>query len=124
MNARPDYINADLTGNRYGRLLVLERAGVNDKGKPIWRCQCDCGATVDVYYLHLTSHTKRSCGCGKHAKREFCKKGHPLTGENLMVKKVGKYEIRMCRICYREYYHDRYWGYTKPKKRREARANG
>ena len=33
----------DRTGERYGRLLVVEHAGKNEKGKHLWKCKCDCG---------------------------------------------------------------------------------
>lgn len=39
----------DLTGRRFGRLLVVRREGSRryDDGfkvVPLWRCRCDCGA--------------------------------------------------------------------------------
>lgn len=52
----------DLTGRRFGRLVVLEMA--QDNGKITrWKCRCDCGniSTVTVYNL-TNGHTK-SCGC-------------------------------------------------------------
>jgi hypothetical protein len=44
----------DLTGMRFGRLVVIERAGTYssfsdpDKKYPTWRCRCDCGAETIV----------------------------------------------------------------------------
>ena len=32
----------DLTGQKFGRLLVLERAE-NKYGRTAWKCKCDCG---------------------------------------------------------------------------------
>ena len=54
----------DLTGQRFGRILVIER-GENDKhGKTRWWCQCDCGSPKR---LINGSSLKRgltvSCGC-------------------------------------------------------------
>lgn len=57
----------DLTGQRFGRLTVLER--VSDKiaagGYPIrrWLCQCDCGNTTIVTRQDLRSGDTKSCGC-------------------------------------------------------------
>jgi hypothetical protein len=57
----------DLTGQRYGRLVVLARA--NDKISPSgykqrrWLCRCDCGKTTVVYGSSLRGGTVRSCGC-------------------------------------------------------------
>ena len=43
----------DLTGRRFGRLLVLRREGTYyyDDGfvaVPLWRCRCDCGRETVV----------------------------------------------------------------------------
>jgi len=52
----------DLTGRRFGRLLVLNEV----KGAPryvTWRCQCDCGKVVDVKARNLLHCGTVSCGC-------------------------------------------------------------
>lgn len=54
----------DLTGKRFGRLVVLKRA-VNSipDNKVQWLCRCDCGNTTVIRARCLIkSHTK-SCGC-------------------------------------------------------------
>lgn len=53
----------DLTGQRFGKLVVIERIpGTKDKTGE-WKCKCDCGnyTTTSTYYL-MSGHTK-SCGC-------------------------------------------------------------
>ena len=50
-------------GNRYGRLLVLERAKNNHRGEAQWFCQCDCGNQVIVKGVSLRTGHTRSCGC-------------------------------------------------------------
>lgn len=30
-------------GNKYGHLLVIERAGSDNRGEALWKCKCDCG---------------------------------------------------------------------------------
>ena len=53
----------DLTGQRFGRLVVLERAP-NDRTKHTrWWCQCDCGEKVIVYRDALVEEKQKSCGC-------------------------------------------------------------
>ena len=55
----------DLTGRRFGKLVVLEHAGkrVEKRKTPVWRCKCDCGKEIVVAGGNLrTGHTK-SCGC-------------------------------------------------------------
>lgn len=52
----------NLTGERFGRLLVLNYAG--KRGRQVtWNCQCDCGQSKIVRALHLRSGHTQSCGC-------------------------------------------------------------
>lgn len=57
----------DLTGQRFGWLVVIERApGVpksNGKFRTMWRCVCDCGNTTIVSASHLKNGHTTSCGC-------------------------------------------------------------
>ena len=57
----------DLTGQRFGRLVVIEKAGryVSPHGKTatIWLCQCDCGNTKEAITSELTAGRVKSCGC-------------------------------------------------------------
>lgn len=53
----------DLTGQRFGRLTVIERAGSNKQGRAMWLCRCDCGNTKIVIGHNLQSGSTRSCGC-------------------------------------------------------------
>lgn len=52
----------DLTGRRYGRLVVLGRS--HKHGHHIsWTCKCDCGAIKDVRGDHIKGGLITSCGC-------------------------------------------------------------
>lgn len=56
----------DLTGMRFGRLLVMKRTGHIRSGnavRSVWLCQCDCGKMHEVDTKSLTSGNTRSCGC-------------------------------------------------------------
>jgi hypothetical protein len=59
----------DETGNRYGRLVVLEYAGREEpleagQGGPArWLCQCDCGNQIAVRGKRLRVGRQVSCGC-------------------------------------------------------------
>lgn len=53
----------DLTGDRYGRLLVVEFIGFSSHGKSVWLCECDCGKTHEVLSGSLRSGRTKSCGC-------------------------------------------------------------
>lgn len=56
----------DLSGRRFGRLTVIQRAESNRK-EVYWVCQCDCGNRKTVRGGLLTTKYKkrriRSCGC-------------------------------------------------------------
>ena len=52
----------DLTGQRFGRLVVVEWAGRQQR-KQLWRCVCDCGQTTTAAGHHLKEGRTRSCGC-------------------------------------------------------------
>lgn len=56
----------DLTGQRFGRLTVIERAE-NTRSyyttRPTWRCRCDCGNEAIVIGENLKRGGTRSCGC-------------------------------------------------------------
>ena len=61
----------NLSGQRFGRLTVIERAGEyrtrNDPKKPVtdllWRCRCDCGNESFVLGCNLKAGRTKSCGC-------------------------------------------------------------
>lgn len=52
----------DLSGNRYGRLLVKERTYTDGKHS-YWLCVCDCGNETVVCGDSLKRGATRSCGC-------------------------------------------------------------
>lgn len=79
----------DLTGQRFGRLTVIERTE-NDKSRHIcWRCRCDCGKAVVVSNSKLRSGHTQSCGClnrelcSERAKRGQNSRKHDETGSRL-----------------------------------------
>lgn len=56
----------DLTGQRFGRLVVLDYLGLNKHRKAVWRCRCDCGKNVTAIGTELRSGHTKSCGCYDH----------------------------------------------------------
>lgn len=53
----------NLVGERFGKLLVLERAGKTSAGQYTYKCLCDCGEeTIARTGCLRNGHTK-SCGC-------------------------------------------------------------
>ena len=56
----------DMTGKKYGRLIVLSYAGKKPRGKElvnVWNCQCECGNHCVVVGSDLRNGTTQSCGC-------------------------------------------------------------
>jgi hypothetical protein len=59
----------DLSGQRFGRLVAVERAansGTGTTSKSRWKCICDCGGTSEVYASALRGYLTKSCGCIRH----------------------------------------------------------
>ncbi len=54
----------DLTGRRFGRLVVIERSDWPETSSAAyWRARCDCGNEVVVRSTSLLAGTTKSCGC-------------------------------------------------------------
>lgn len=53
----------DLIGQRFGKLVVLESAGLNKEGRQLWKCQCDCGNIHITTSKNLQTGACKSCGC-------------------------------------------------------------
>jgi hypothetical protein len=52
----------DLSGQRYGRLVVIKRVGTR-LGHPEWLCKCDCGKDHVATTHALRRGICQSCGC-------------------------------------------------------------
>lgn len=56
----------DLTGQRFGKLVVLQEVPRDQRKKDKqveWECQCDCGNKARVITNYLKSGHTKSCGC-------------------------------------------------------------
>ncbi|WP_089087502.1 alcohol dehydrogenase [Secundilactobacillus pentosiphilus] len=78
----------DLTGQRFGRLTVLQREGQSKNGNAKWLCKCDCGnlRVVDGYGLR-TGQTV-SCGCYR---REQARKN--ILNKPVLTQNIGNWHI-------------------------------
>jgi hypothetical protein len=54
----------DLSGKKFGKLIVIKRAMRTPQHKE-WECLCDCGNTVIIRANHLKTGNTTSCGCAK-----------------------------------------------------------
>lgn len=59
----------DLTGKRFGKLVVVKRVedyiGPSGNRGTQWLCKCDCGNEVVKRGANLCSGSTKSCGCGR-----------------------------------------------------------
>ena len=53
----------NLSGRRFGRLLVLEFVQRNSHRQAVWLCRCDCGNTKEIPAQPLKRGESTSCGC-------------------------------------------------------------
>ena len=54
----------DISGQRFGRLIVLELTELRSKdNKPLWMCKCDCGEIAFTTRHSLMRGSTKSCGC-------------------------------------------------------------
>ena len=56
----------DLTGQRFGHLVPLER--VKNENGVFWKCKCDCGNVILARTGALRHGDKKSCGCERFPK--------------------------------------------------------
>lgn len=74
----------DLTGQRIGRLLVIQEEKERSKhGAKLWRCKCDCGNVHLVETGNLTNHTTRSCGCLKWERIKLSNTKHGYSNKRI-----------------------------------------
>ena len=56
-------LSVDYTGQRFGKLLVLERAEAGKNGAARWKCRCDCGKECEALQSALQNGRRADCGC-------------------------------------------------------------
>jgi len=53
----------DLTGQKFGRLTVIQRVPKTGRGNASWACKCDCGVELVRKSSNLRGGKNQSCGC-------------------------------------------------------------
>jgi hypothetical protein len=61
-------VRIDLTGQKFNRWLVIDKAPSDKHGKGQWICRCDCGNELIVASASLRRNLSKSCGCYQHEK--------------------------------------------------------
>ena len=77
----------NLTGQRFGKLIVLERVKNASDGHAKWKCQCDCGNIIMVNSNVLKKGNTISCGCWR---REKASEKAKNSYKNLIDQRFGK----------------------------------
>lgn len=78
----------DLTGQRFGRLTVIERSEKTAKGCSVyWKCICDCGNETIVSRDNLKGMKTKSCGC-------LSKELLESRNRKMLEKRLNNYEAR------------------------------
>lgn len=94
----------DLTGEKFERLTVIERAE-NKNGRVAWLCNCECGKSVVVIAKDLKNGHTKSCGCLQReiaTQRMAMRKTHGKTNTRLYHIWHGIKE-RCCSVNYVHY---------------------
>ena len=67
------YKPVEMKAKRYGRWIVIRRAGSNNCGQATWWSRCDCGTVKVVNGNSLRSGISLSCGCTKaYLRCKYC----------------------------------------------------
>jgi hypothetical protein len=77
----------NLTGMRFGRLLVIRRAA-NIGKKTAWFCLCDCGNNTIVKSTSIIEGKTKSCGCLHNDVRRKIALKHGLSNTNCRLYKT------------------------------------
>lgn len=94
----------DLTDQRFGRLVAIERAGKKDS-HALWKCKCDCGNEKVISSRSLIRGGTRSCGClqVEGAKERFTT--HGMVGTRIF--KIWSGMKGRCKDSHSKYYGGR-----------------
>lgn len=102
-----------VTGERFGRLVVIKRANARKDRHIYYECLCDCGNAVVVRGVYLKSGKTRSCGCLRNSatgprkpqeKRKMSDKPHKRIGRTYnrltiidIIQEIHKPTLAVCR---------------------------
>jgi hypothetical protein len=96
-------IAVDITGQRFGRLIALNRVSAS---RSSWECLCDCGNTKIILLYSLRSGSTKSCGCYSAGLTANLNKTHGMS--NTPTHRVWKGMRQRC--LNKKIKEFRYWG--------------
>jgi hypothetical protein len=89
----------DITGQRFGKLLALDRHEPNIRGTTRWKFLCDCGKAIVAPAYSAITHRKLSCGCDKPPPKKYPRNNlrkWPI--KNWAQETIVRYD-KQCDIC-------------------------
>ncbi len=92
----------DLTGQTFGMLTVIERAGTASGREALWLCRCNCGREKLVRSHCLRRGMTRSCGCKKrfhgmrHGEVEGFRRSKVYILWGRMLRNAKRYRVPVC----------------------------
>lgn len=84
---KPSVYVDDLAGKKFWNMTVIRYAGINQKGRSVWLCKCDCGNEVSVLSNSLRNGAVVSCGCYRKERL------HEKTFKNLSGGRYGRWLV-------------------------------
>jgi hypothetical protein len=125
----------ELTGQKFGRLTVVEFAYSNRDSRSYWKCKCDCGIKKNIRGKDLKNNKIISCGCYKRENTSKIMSRHKLCGtpfyhvwramksrceysKNISYYNYGKRGIKVCDRWkeFKNFYDDMFLSYLEHKK--------
>jgi len=82
----------DRVGQRYGKLVIVEKSKNGKHGNTMWLCRCDCGNETTVRSSSLTGGDTKSCGCQKGNRKH----GYALKRRTRPIYRVWQYMKNRC----------------------------
>jgi hypothetical protein len=88
----------NLIGQKFGRLIVIQRMNNDKHKKTQWLCKCNCGKETIIIGSHLKSENTRGCGC---LKKEMITQrstihGHAKSNKKSYIYKTWIHMIQRC----------------------------
>lgn len=89
----------DLTGQKIGRLTVVERGPNTGQGRAQWLCRCACGSEKLVKAENLSGGHTKSCGCLGNEQRRMNANSRSLTPKERKLSPTKRTWEAMIRRC-------------------------
>lgn len=90
----------NLTGQKFGRLTVVEYAGRDNQRMALWKCKCECGNYIITRGTSLRYGNTKSCGCLQRERTIKIHTTHGLSGGQRQTSRLYRIWRNMKQRCY------------------------